>query len=70
MSTDDSSDYALWLALANDPNQSEEARQHYRGQMEAHVRRKVREAFQFAAKQTSPRAERFEQPPRGPPTSK
>jgi hypothetical protein len=54
MSTDDSSDYALWLALANDPNQSEEARRHYREQMEAHVRRKVREAFQFAAKQTPP----------------
>ena len=54
MSTDNSSDYALWVELANDPNQSEEARQHYREQMEAHVRRKVREAFQFAAKQTPP----------------
>jgi hypothetical protein len=54
MSTDDSSDYALWLALANDPNQSEEARRHCREQMEAHLRRKVREAFQFAAKQTPP----------------
>jgi hypothetical protein len=63
MSTDDSSDYALWVALANDPNQSEEARQHYREQMEAHVRRKVREAFQFAAKQTSPH-------PKDSPTSK
>jgi hypothetical protein len=52
MSTDDSSDYALWVALANDPNQSEEARRQYREQMEAHVRRKVREAFQSAAKQT------------------
>jgi hypothetical protein len=51
MSTDDSSDYALWLALANDPNQPEEARRQYREQMEAHVRRKVREAFQLAAKQ-------------------
>jgi hypothetical protein len=30
MSTDDSSDYAVWLALANDANQSEEARRHYR----------------------------------------
>jgi hypothetical protein len=48
MSTDDSSDYALWVALANDPNQSAEARQHYRERMEAHVRRKVREAFQLA----------------------
>jgi hypothetical protein len=70
MSTDDSSDYALWLALANDPNQSEEARRHYREQMEAHVRRKVREAFQVAAKQTPPRGERCEPPPRGPSTSK
>jgi hypothetical protein len=63
MNTDDASDYALWVALANDPDQSEEARQHYRERMEAHVRRKVREAFQFAAKQTSPRHE-------DPPTSK
>jgi hypothetical protein len=63
LTTDDSSDYALWLALANDPNQSQEARQHYREQMEAHVRRKVREAFQLAAKQTFPH-------PKGPPTSK
>jgi hypothetical protein len=54
MSTDDSSDYVLWLALANDPNQSEEARRQYREQMEAHVRRKVREAFQLAAQQTLP----------------
>jgi hypothetical protein len=54
MSTDDSADYSLWLTLANDPSQSEQARQHYRNQMEAHLRRKVREAFQFAAKQTPP----------------
>jgi hypothetical protein len=60
---DDSSDYALWVALANDPDQSEEARQRYRKQMEAHVRRKVREAFQCAAKQTSPH-------PKDPSTSK
>jgi hypothetical protein len=53
MSTDDSSDFDLWVALANDPNQSEDARRHYREQMEAHVRRKVREAFQFAAKQVA-----------------
>jgi flagellar biosynthesis protein FliP len=52
MSTDDSSDYALWVTLANDPKQSEEARQHYRTRMEAYVHRKLREAFQVAAKQT------------------
>jgi hypothetical protein len=54
MSTDDASDYVLWVGLANDPNQSEEARLHYRKQMEAHVRRKVRDAFQSAASQTLP----------------
>ncbi|HWJ36218.1 MAG TPA: hypothetical protein VNR70_13170 [Steroidobacteraceae bacterium] len=54
MSTDESSDYTRWVTLANDPNQSEEARRRYREQMEAHVHRKVREAFKFAAKQTPP----------------
>jgi hypothetical protein len=52
MSSDNSTDYALWVTLANDPKQSEDARQRYREQMEAYVYRKVREAFQFAAKQT------------------
>jgi hypothetical protein len=56
MSTD-STDYALWVTLANDPNQSEDARQRYREQMEAYLYRKVREAFQFAAKQTLPTPE-------------
>lgn len=53
MSTDESSDYTLWVKLANDPSQSEEARQHYRAQMEAYVHKKMREAFKFAAATTT-----------------
>jgi hypothetical protein len=52
MSHDESADYALWVKLANDPSQSEEARQQYRTQMEAYVQRKMREAFQMASRQT------------------
>jgi hypothetical protein len=44
------SDYALWVKLANDPSQSEEARRLYRAQMEGYVHKKMREAFQFAAR--------------------
>jgi len=43
-----STDYALWVALANDPSQSEQVRQQYRELMQAHVHRKLREAFKFA----------------------
>jgi hypothetical protein len=53
MSNDESSDYSSWVKLANDPSQSEEARRHYRAQMEAYVHQKMREAFRFAAKQTA-----------------
>ena len=56
MSNDESSNYALWVMLANDPSQSEEARQHYRAQMEVHVRQQLRAAFQAAAKQALPPA--------------
>jgi hypothetical protein len=49
MRDNESSDYAQWVKLANDPSQSEEARQHYRAQMEAYVHQKMREAFRFAA---------------------
>ena len=61
MSRDEDSDYALWVQLANDPSQSEEARQQYRAKMEAYIHEKLREAFQFAANQTSPA------PPASPP---
>jgi uncharacterized protein (DUF885 family) len=53
MSDEESSDYSIWVRLANDPSQSEAARQHYRAQMEAYVHKKMREAFQMAAKQTA-----------------
>jgi hypothetical protein len=56
MSDDESSAYSHWMQLANDPSQSEEARQQYRLQMEAYLRRKMREAFQLAVKQTLPGA--------------
>jgi hypothetical protein len=52
MSHDESSDYSLWVLLANDPSQPEETRQHYRARMEAYIHEKLREAFQFAAQQT------------------
>jgi hypothetical protein len=49
MSDDEAADYALWVKLANDPSQSEQARQQYRELMQAHVHRKLRQAFKFAA---------------------
>jgi hypothetical protein len=52
MSNDESSDYSLWVLLANDPSQPEETRQHYRARMEAYIHEKLREAFRFAAQQT------------------
>jgi hypothetical protein len=58
MSQDESSDYELWVRMANDPSQSEEARQRYRAQMEAYVHRKMREAFRLAAEQTTLRGQR------------
>ena len=49
MSEHESSDYALWMELANHPGQSEECRRHYRLRMEDYLHNKVREAFRFAA---------------------
>jgi hypothetical protein len=49
MSKEEDSDYALWVELANDPSQSEEARQQYRAQMEAYIHEKLREAFRRQA---------------------
>ena len=49
MSNDEDSNYALWVQLANDPSQSEEARQQYRAKMEAYIHEKLREAFQRQA---------------------
>jgi flagellar biosynthesis protein FliP len=54
MSDEESSDYSLCVQLANDPSQSEEARQRYRARMEAYIHEKLREAFQLAGKQTTP----------------
>ena len=47
------SDYEQWVRLANDPSQSEEARQEYRARMEAYVREKMRTAFQLATQQVA-----------------
>ena len=49
MSIDEDSDYAEWVQLANDPSQSEEARQQYRAKMEAYIHEKLREAFRRQA---------------------
>ncbi len=51
MSSDEATEFTLWVELANDPAQPEEARQQYRARMEAYVHRKMREAFQLAAGQ-------------------
>jgi hypothetical protein len=49
MSQAEDSAYAEWVQLANDPSQSEEARQKYRAQMEAYVHEQLRRAFQAVA---------------------
>ena len=56
MSEPESSDYALWVQLANDPSQPEAVRLQYRAQMEAYLHRKMREGFQVAIRQTSGRS--------------
>ncbi len=55
MSDQESSDYPLWVKLANDPSQSEEDRQRYRARMEAYMLQKMRDAFRFAAATTRPK---------------
>ena len=54
MSDDESSEYSQWVQLANDPSQSEEARQRYRALMDDYIHQKLREAFQLAARKTEP----------------
>jgi hypothetical protein len=49
LNDDESTNYPLWVRLANDPSQSEQARQHYRAQMEAFLRDRMREAFRAAS---------------------
>jgi flagellar biosynthesis protein FliP len=56
MIDEESSEYTQWVQLANDPSQSEEARQRYRALMEAYIHEKLREAFRLAADQTPPKA--------------
>ena len=46
------SDYELWVRLANDPSQSEDARQQYRERMAEYVHQKMRDAFRSATQQT------------------
>jgi len=52
LDNDETSNYALWVGLANDPSQSEQARQHYRAQMEAYLREQMRAAFRAATQRT------------------
>jgi hypothetical protein len=42
-------DYALWLQLANDPSQTEEAREQYRARMQEFMRARMRDAFRAAS---------------------
>jgi hypothetical protein len=44
-------DYTLWMQLANDPKQTEEARKYYRARLESLVHAQMRDAFQLAAAQ-------------------
>ena len=48
MAEEHSTQYALWMKLANDPSQSELARQHYRALMEEHLHQQLRDAFRLA----------------------
>lgn len=56
MTSEEFANYSLWVKLANDPSQSEEARRRYRDQMEAYVREKMRSAFQMATRSVKPEA--------------
>jgi flagellar biosynthesis protein FliP len=53
MYEDESAEYAMWVQLANDPSQTEEARQRYRALMEDYVITQLREAFRFASVEAS-----------------
>ena len=55
MEENDFADYALWLQLANDPSQTEEARAQYRARMQEVMRARMRDAFRQAV---GPRMER------------
>jgi hypothetical protein len=44
-----SADYALWVKLANDPSQSEQAREKYRALMQEHLHQQLRDAFRLAS---------------------
>jgi hypothetical protein len=43
------SDYAAWMRLANDPSQTEEARQNYRARMDGFVRARLINALRIAS---------------------
>lgn len=49
MKEDESSDYVVWLQLANDPSQTDAVRRHYRARMEEFVRARMVSAFQLAS---------------------
>ena len=46
---DELADYASWLQLANDPSQTEEARERYRARMQEFMRTRMRDAFRAAS---------------------
>jgi len=57
MYEDESADYAMWVQLANDPSQTEEARQRYRARMDDYLITQLREAFRFASEASNERQE-------------
>jgi hypothetical protein len=55
MDEEQSANYSLWTRLANDPGQSEQARQHYRALMQEHLHQQLRDAFRMASQKTASR---------------
>ena len=49
MQENEFADYASWLQLANDPSQTQEAREMYRARMQEFMRARMREAFGAAS---------------------
>jgi len=47
-------DYVAWMRLANDPSQTEEARQQYRARMEEFVRARMVSAFGWPQRRARP----------------
>lgn len=54
MNDNEFADYALWLQLASDPSQTEQAREQYRARMQEFMRARMRDAFRAASSEPRP----------------